>query len=260
MKRLAFTALVVAFGVGVAALGGKKFWEQKEYSDWSRKEIRNMLAKSPWARAVNIYPGGTPAPRLNTEGGGSLGGPPTQGPTAPGSTSPGASPGGFPGAAGGGPGGGSSASILMTIRWCSALPIRQALAAQQNEDLQREVTHYAIGLTGATAALFSDGSKAEPDSDPWEALSERLKAESSLKVSGRDPIQPVEIGLRKVPDPDVGDEQEGAEQHEVLLLFPRSLAISLQDKQVEFVTRVARQKVKKKFKLKDMLYKGELEL
>ena len=155
----------------------------------------------------------------------------------------------------------------MTIRWCSALPIRQALAAhrygseaQQDEDLQREATHYSIGLTGATAALFSDGSEAEPDSDPWEALTERLKAESSLKVSGREPIQPVEIELRKVPDLDVGDAQEVAEQHEILVLFPRSLAISLQDKQVEFVTRVARQKVKKKFKLKDMVYKGELEL
>jgi len=37
-------------------------------------------------------------------------------------------------------------------------------------------------------------------------------------------------------------------------------AIKLKDKNVEFVTRLVGRKISKKFKLKDMLYQGELEL
>ena len=58
MKRHVFVALVVAFGVGMIALGGQKLWEKKEFPDWSKKEIRQMFTKSPWARSVTIRLGG----------------------------------------------------------------------------------------------------------------------------------------------------------------------------------------------------------
>jgi len=238
-------ALVVVLGVGVTALGGKKFWEGKKFSAWSKKEIKQMLTKSPWARTVTISSGGMPTPNIDVEGGSGL---PKR--AAPGSTT--------------GP------SIIMTVRWCSALPIKQALAAhrfgskaQEDEDLKREETHYTIGLTGATAALFRDdgsGSDSEPNPDPWKTLTGRLKADSILKISGREPIQAVEIQLRNAPDLDVVDAREGGEQPEMLVMFPRNQAITLKDKQVEFITRVDRQKVKGKFKLKDMVYNGELTL
>ncbi len=243
MKRQVFVTLVVVLGVGVTALGTKKFWEGKEFSAWSKKEIKQMLTKSPWARTVTIPSGGIPTPNVNVEGGSGL---PKR--VAPGSTI--------------GP------TIIMTVRWCSALPIKQALAAhrfgskaQEDEDLKREETHYTIGLTGATEALFSGaGSESEPNPDPWKAITARLKADSILKISGREPIQAVEIQLRNSPDLDVVDAREGGEQPEILVMFRRSQAITLKDKQVEFVTRVDRQKVKRKFKLKDMVYNGELTL
>ena len=58
MKRHILVPLVVAFGVGIIALGGPKFWEKKDFSDWSKKEIKQMLTKSPWARSVTIRLGG----------------------------------------------------------------------------------------------------------------------------------------------------------------------------------------------------------
>ena len=46
------------------------------------------------------------------------------------------------------------------------------------------------------------------------------------------------------------------------MMFPRtgSYEITLADKKVEFVAQVGSLKVKRKFKLKDMIYNGKLEL
>jgi len=46
----------------------------------------------------------------------------------------------------------------------------------------------------------------------------------------------------------------------ILFTFPRTAAISLNDKEVEFVTRFGPMEIKHKFKLKDMVYQGRLEL
>ena len=62
--------LVVAFGVGIIALGGPKFWEKKDFSDWSKKEIKLMLTKSPWARSVTIRLGGLQPSGPQAAGGG----------------------------------------------------------------------------------------------------------------------------------------------------------------------------------------------
>ena len=43
MKRHVLVVLVVAFGVGMIALGGQKFWEKKEFPDWSKKEIGTLV-------------------------------------------------------------------------------------------------------------------------------------------------------------------------------------------------------------------------
>ncbi len=159
--------------------------------------------------------------------------------------------------------------MSLTVRWYSALPIKQALAAyrlgaeaQEGTDVEVEETHYTIGLSGVSGALFRDRnrSKAETGEDPWQAISERLKSESFLKISGREPIQAVEIEMRNARELDVVDAREMRGRAEILLMFPRSEAITLEDKQVEFVTTMANQKVKKKFKLKDMVYNGKLEL
>ncbi len=274
MKRHTLVPLVVAFGVGIIALGGPKFWEKKDFSDWSKKEIKQMLTKSPWARSVTIRLGGlqTSGPQAAGGGPGGLAGGGagnTQGGEPPVGGGGSYNPGGA--SLGGGGRGGPPPSLSATVRWYSALPVKQALAAhrygseaQEDEDLKSEETHYTIGLSGSglSGVLFSDQNipKSETEQDPWVALTERLKSDSILKISGREPIQAVEIRIRNAPELDVVDAGEASVSAELLVMFPRSQTITLEDKTVEFVTRLGRQKLKKGFKLKEMVYKGELEL
>ncbi len=279
MRRNVLVALVVAFGVVVIALGGQKFWEKTEFTDWSKKQINQMLSKSPWARSVNVRLGGMQSGGERADGGragiprggGGGGGSPAGG--AGGQGSGGGYPGGSGGGGGGyggGRGGGFSPSLNLTIRWYSALPIKQALAthrygseAEADETLKVEETHYTIGISGVSGALFRGDrnfSKPEAGSDPWQAISERVKSESILKLSGREPIQAAEIQVRDAPELDVVDARQMGQRAEILLMFPRSQAITLDDKQVEFVTMLGERKLKKKFKLKEMVYNGKLEL
>jgi hypothetical protein len=46
----------------------------------------------------------------------------------------------------------------------------------------------------------------------------------------------------------------------VYFLFPRSEAITLEDKEVEFETKLGPMEIKRKFKLQDMVFGGKLEL
>ena len=52
-----------------------------------------------------------------------------------------------------------------------------------------------------------------------------------------------------------GDPPDG-----LVFYFPRTDAITLEDKEVEFRLEYGRLKIKRKFKLKKMVYNGELEL
>ena len=78
---------------------------------------------------------------------------------------------------------------------------------------------------------------------------QNVKAETFLKRGGKTAIAPEEA---------IG-QQAGA----TLILafgFPRTDAITLQDKEVEIVTKLGPVEVKKKFSLKEMVFHGQLEL
>ena len=57
-----------------------------------------------------------------------------------------------------------------------------------------------------------------------------------------------------------GSAQQAENQIVVEFSFPRSESIVLEDREVEFVTKLGQFDVKKKFTLKDMVFKGKLEL
>jgi hypothetical protein len=50
------------------------------------------------------------------------------------------------------------------------------------------------------------------------------------------------------------------EKGSVAFFFPKTSAITLEDKEVEFVSKVVRIEVRRKFKLKDMVVGDKLEL
>ena len=54
MKKYS-VAFFVVFVVGTVALwGGGKFWEKREHTQWSEKEVLQIMNKSPWVRRVEL--------------------------------------------------------------------------------------------------------------------------------------------------------------------------------------------------------------
>jgi hypothetical protein len=135
--------------------------------------------------------------------------------------------------------------IRITISWRSALPVKQALVRRQ------------VGLGGTPT----------PEHDAFLSQAEKLYviAISGLPgqyVSpGRETI--VEAFLRRKDQPDIPVEQAASQPGPggaVLLLgFPRG-EIAAEDNEVELVAKFDRLEFRRKFKLKEMVFSGQLEL
>jgi hypothetical protein len=119
-----------------------------------------------------------------------------------------------------------------TVRWESALPVRAALHRGAPEETP---TDYILNVLG-------DVPSAEADA----ALMENTKLEhkgDQIKLS------------RVEPAPKTNLSPAGT-----LFYFSRLLALQVEDKEVTFSTKLGPLEVKCKFTLKDMLYRGNLEL
>ena len=158
--------------------------------------------------------------------------------------SSGSSRGGMPGA------GEAGQEMSFTVRWDSALPIRQAVmrahygppvksVEEAQKMLNTKASHYAVSLIGFPARMVQQNSS-------------RLAAMASnavLKRKNQDPIVAESVGVRP------GDPPDG-----LVFYFPRTDPITLEEKEVEFQLEFGRLKIKRKFKLKKMVYNGNLEL
>ena len=227
--------------VGFAA----DFWTTKDFLQWSEKEVNKMLSNSPWARTVSITMGGGGGMRGGGRGG--------RGPGA-GGGGPGVGGGGtrVPGSYGGGLGGpgGGGMQRNFVVRWLSALPVKEALVKARYGDeagtaeegrafINRAETHYVISVSGFPGRMAQMGQR-----NP-----ERFKQGSFLKRRNQENISPEDFRIR-------GGEQEA----EVVLTFPRTHEITLADKDVEFQMEMGQTIIKRRFKLKDMVYNDKLEL
>ncbi len=258
MRRIVISALVGLL-LASTALWGADFWEEKEYSQWTDKELQKMMMNSPWAKQVLVSRGG---------GGGSLGLPGQAGGGARGGGRGGGGGGGGGGGrggggggrGGGGGGGGGQAGpppMQLWVRWNSAVPLKQGIVRNQTgmegeanpdqvEFLGREEPNYIVSVSGLPAQMARLAQNTE-----------RLKGAAMLERKKMDPIMPEAV--------EVQESQSGLT---IYFMFPRSAGIDVADKEVEFVLKLAGGgggrggglDVKKKFKLKDMLYKGELSL
>ncbi len=102
--------------------------------------------------------------------------------------------------------------------------------------LNAPLTHYAISLIGFPARMAQRNPSA-------------LASRAVLKRKNHDPIVAESIAIRP------GDPPDG-----LVFYFPRTDQITLDDKEVEFQLELGRMKIKRKFKLKKMVYNGSLEL
>jgi hypothetical protein len=254
MKKLALLLLACA-----VCLWAADFWTTKPYTDWSAKELQKIMSDSPWAHRVDVELSvRMPSVASQSEGkgrgkGGGGGGGEIA--TAEGGRSSGADLNGPPGGTGGP--GGTDGPVTQTMPvmliWQTALPVKQALAkakmgaevatsAEAKAFFEREEPYIVLNLTGlpVTAAKAGEG----------ESKAALLKL-TSLSVKGKDTLQAVEVQF--TPRQRLVD---------AVFFFPRAAAASYSadDKELEFSTKFEKLAVKYRFKLKDMLYHGKLEL
>ena len=154
---------------------------------------------------------------------------------------------GVPSEATGGPGG--ATSMMVRVRWQSAMPVRQAIVLTQlgpekadsdqaKKFLSQVANEYVVAVVGLPPAL---------DRVPEEQLNELAKS-AVLQRKDKDPIPAGAV--QRIP----------GEKGSVAFFFPKTSAITLEDKEVEFISKVARFEVRRKFKLKDMVVGDKLEL
>lgn len=255
MKRL-HLGILVALSLGAGALLAEEFWQKKKFSEWTQKEVQKMLKDSPWARPVEI--------RLDVLGGARPGG--------GGGRRRGGGGGGFPDASvgtggmggedagmGGGMGrgaGGMSApesvpTMTVHVRWRTALPIKQAIIRARFGDeattspeaaklLASEETHYIVEIAGLPAPML----RVNPA---------QLQSSAQLRIKNKPPIEAVDV-------------KAGRDQNLVnlYLIFPRGQegapAITVDDKEVEVFLRAGPLDIRRKFRLKDMVCAGKLEI
>jgi len=230
MKRATGLLFLSAF-----CLLAAEFW-QKPYTEWSDKDITKLMTNSPWAKSTGIeisFGGGPPGsgagPGLGGGGGGGRGGGP-QGQRE-------------------GPGGGPSVEVM--ARWQSALPVREAevrrkygAEADKSEEAKKFLSEqpetYQIVLSGQAFA-FPMG--------PPDSLKTALSEASFLASARTGAIKPTQVDVNR-----------GPREVDVLLVFPRSMPFTLEDKEVEFAATLGKTKLQYKFKLKDMVVNGKLEM
>lgn len=260
--------LLLSLATGVTGvLWGAGFWEKKDFPQWSVKDIRRIMTNSPWAREIRINSSelrGAQRGAMRMAGGGGSGPQPQGGSAGDAPDSGGNDFGGGGGDVGdaGGDGGGPGAfsgagaslpgptpSVPLTIRWQTSLPVKQAIVKHRFGDeaatsgegkkfLARDEPHYIVVVSGMPApmlALFRD--------------SEAITAKTFLKRKKKENIVAARVEAKPV-----------GQLLDVSFWFPRTAAVTLEDKDVEFETKIGRLKIKRKFKLKDMVFNGELSL
>jgi hypothetical protein len=238
--------LVAALFLGSFCLFAADFWQGKPFAEWSDKDVQRMMNNSPWARAFSVPMSGPTPPALGGGGGGG-GGESSGAPISEGGGGGRGGRGGGGGGSGGGPGGGPDMALNLVARWQSALPVKQAFvrmkygekadsSPEAKQLLERQEETYVIILSGNLRSLLIGN----PDT-----VKKSIADMTSLSAKGKDPAKPLDLQVAN---------------NQIVFLFPKTSPWSLDDKEVEFSTKLADVVLKYKFKLKDMVYNGKLEL
>ena len=264
MHQKQFVGILCAGAACAVVLLAAEPWKNKDYTQWSDDEINKVLTDSPWAKEMTVGPqrsgmGQRPGGMGRRGGFGYPGG---------GGGYPGGG-GGYPGGGGGYPGGGggggypSQASMNVTVRWDSALPVQQALKRQgsASADEAKAVAdasekNYVITVFGFRMPSNRRGGydRNNPDADDQDRDRDRQQSADSLRSQLLDAAQLIPKSGRAIYAQDVQVEGGGSELH---FLFPRNPGFAASSKEVDFVLEVRGVKVEHKFHLQDMQYQGQ---
>jgi len=197
-------------------------WKNKQFPEWTEEDAKELLKDSPWVKTVVATLVKSQDRVAVGRRGGGIGGRRrgASDTAAPASTQP----------------------PTLTLRWESALPVREA------ELKARDVTaptlddedHYAIAVYGIPRGLLRDDSK---------IMAEDLKRQALLKREGKKDTKPSSVEILLRDDGPV-----------VLYLFPKSAEFDWRDHKIEFDAQLPGLKFTQAFSFDDMTFHGKLEL
>jgi hypothetical protein len=210
---------------GLAAKG----WVDKKPAEWSPSDIQTILNRSAWTREAGLEftPDAIDAP------GGKTG----RRATAVEGLSDKRTLTGF----------------KVLVRWESGLPVR--LARRTASPANNDTEHYVLSIsrvpTAFLAALSPAGqARQDATTGPNTADMARIAQFSSLQRDGKDPIPA-----------DRADWSASDFESRIMISFSKgSQPIELPDREVTFVSRIGDLIVRTPFILKEMVYRGKLEL
>jgi hypothetical protein len=254
-------AILVHLAAGAALLVAEdqsSAWKNKPVPEWTADDAHQVMTDSPWAKTVKptMELSTSDGPRRSRGGGGRGGGIGIGGigigiPGIGGTGRRGG--GGYPGGGypgGGNPGGnypdggGRTESVsppTLTLRWESALPVREAeLKARDVDAPTVDENHYAIAVIGVPREMLKADSR---------AMEGELKKQVTLKRDGKKDLKPSSVEIHQREDSPI-----------ILFLFPKSAEISKTDRHAEFDAQIGRLKFADTFYMEDMVYLGKLEL
>lgn len=246
LRNIALTASIVALS-GVLLLAGR-FWESKPYQEWNEREALSLLRDSPWSQTQLIKM------VVQSSGGGAARHPTlAEGSSGRAVTTP-----------GGSYGGAASEPLTRTTAafsasFISAKPVRMALArlGMLNGSVDPAAARQLVedspfaDLIAISLAVESSQEMIDLDAlstgDLQDATFLELK-QSKRRITLQEYVPPSQSG-NGLP----------------LFLFPRSEdgrpLVTLAEKQVKFISRLSEDlKVEQKFKLKRMVFDGQLEI
>ncbi len=238
------TRILLCACLGTALFAGADFWEQKPFAEWSQEEVVHLLVDSPWGKTDSEMmdfreaeeAGPVTWKDLGIEGRG----------------------GNTPAIKDGSPVGGIGApksknKIVadINVRWSSALPVRQAAALTKfgKDDLklpearrllEQQSEFYVLEISGVPPAIAARGT---------ESLEANLYRNAFLRTAS---------GRTFTPD-SVYVTARGASL-DISIRYAKTNPITLADKQLVFKAEYGLLKIERRFKLKDMVYQGRLEL
>jgi hypothetical protein len=231
-------------------------WKDKQIAEWSEADAKQVLSDSPWVKTVTptLNRSANDGPRRSSgrgQGGGiGVGG---VGISLPGIGGMGRRGGiGGPGAGGGYPRGGQTGGAddrgttsitpsTLTLRWESALPVREAeLKSRDTGAPTLDEDHYAIAVYGVPERMAPGISQSQAN---------QLKKQASIKRDGKKDLKPSSVQVLQRDDGPV-----------IVYLFPRNQEIAKDDRRILFDVQIGRLQLAQSFYLEDMVYQGKREL
>jgi len=237
-KRAIYTLILICLLTGGAGRG-EKFWGKKPYTEWTKKEVQKLLFNSPWAKKWSYSPPQTDMISPSRETSLDVGEPNRRVPVEIPTPSPWEKQ--------------SREQIYSYISWVSALPLKQAMvryAQLQNQLL--DVIQVERFLNTPESFIRINITTDNPDL-LLTTLKEKILKETYLQTKTQKKIQLLDYL------PPTRDNKKVA-----FFIFPREEngkpLLTLEDKEVTFFTQLGNLNLKCKFKLKDMVVNGKLEL